>query len=60
MPWTPNDAPRHTHKAKSEAERKEWASTANAVLKNTGDEGEAIRVANSRIGKKHKPAFYAK
>ena len=50
MPWKPDDGPdRHTHKAKTPAEKKQWSSTANAVLKESGDEGKAVRVANAAV-----------
>ena len=47
MPWTPNDAERHTHKATT------WAlqELANECLERTGDEGRAIREANAVIAR---------
>lgn len=55
MPWTPNDGPkRHTKKATTPAKKKAWSATANAVLKKTGDEGSAVRIANSVVKKKGK------
>lgn len=49
MPWKPKDAVHKTRSAKSPAKKKRWAETANAVLRETGDEGLAIRVANSKV-----------
>jgi hypothetical protein len=53
MPWKPNDGPsRHTKSANTSAKKKQWASTANSVLKESGDEGKAVRIANAAV-KKH-------
>jgi uncharacterized protein YdaT len=53
MPWTAADGPaRHTKKAKSPAARKQWATVANKVLADSGDEGKAVRVANSAVAKR--------
>lgn len=52
MPWSPKDAPGHTKKAKSPAARKQWAATADAVLKKSGDEGKAVRIANAAVAKR--------
>lgn len=49
MPWQPSDAQRHTKLARSAQERAEWARVANAILKRSGDEGKAIRIANGLI-----------
>jgi hypothetical protein len=46
MPWRPEDAPRHTHKAQTEELCRIWAEVANKVLAETADEGRAIRTAN--------------
>jgi hypothetical protein len=46
MPWRPEDAPRHTHKAQTEDLCRIWAEVANKVLAETTDEGRAIRTAN--------------
>ncbi len=51
MPWKMSDAIRHTDKAKSLREKRKWSSTANAVLEKFGDEGKAIRIANSAVKK---------
>jgi uncharacterized protein YdaT len=53
MPWTASDGPsRHTKRANSPAKRKKWAGVANAVLKKSGDEGKAIRIANAMVKRK--------
>lgn len=49
MPWKPSDAQRHTHRAKSAKKKRQWAHVADSVLKRTGDEGRAVRAANSVI-----------
>lgn len=48
MPWTPDDATRHDKKIKSKSAKHAWASIANNVLRETGDEGKAIRIANAK------------
>jgi uncharacterized protein YdaT len=50
MPWSAGDAKKHK-KGLSKTEAKKWAEIANAALKQYGDEGKAIRVANSRVGR---------
>jgi len=52
MPWTPFDAYRHTHKAKTEKLKRQWAHVANSMLQRGYSEARAIRAANSAIGKK--------
>ena len=54
MPWSMRDALKHTGKAKSEKKKKQWAATANAVLKSSGDEGKAVRIANAAVKKSKK------
>ena len=49
MPWTAKDAQRHTKKAKSAKAKRQWAHVADSVLTKTGDEGLAVREANSVI-----------
>ena len=49
MPWQPDDAPRHTHKADTEHLRRLWAEVANSVPVDTGDEGRAVRSANAAV-----------
>lgn len=49
MPWTPDDAERHTHKASTPELKELWASVANERLEHTGDEARAIREANAVV-----------
>jgi hypothetical protein len=51
MPWTPDDAERHTHKATSPALKELWAQIANECLEQTGNEGRAIREANAVVAR---------
>ena len=51
MPWTSNDAERHTHKATTAALQQLWAKVANDALERTGDEGRAIREANAVVAR---------
>jgi hypothetical protein len=51
MPWTQDDAERHTHKATTLALQELWAKIANECLARTGDEGRAIREANAVIAR---------
>ena len=51
MPWLPDDAPRHDHKADTPHLRRLWSEVANAVLAETSDEGRAIRAANAAVAK---------
>lgn len=51
MPWTPDEAERHTHKASTQALKELWAKVANDALKRTGDEGRAIREANAVVAR---------
>jgi len=52
MPWTADDAERHTHKATTPELRELWAQVANECLERTGDEGRAIREANAVIARR--------
>ena len=49
MPWTSNDAEKHTHKASNSTLRDLWAKVANESLEKNGDEGRAIREANAVV-----------
>ena len=49
MPWSPDDAERHTKRATSTKAREQWAAVANSVLEKGGSEGSAIRQANSVV-----------
>ena len=51
MPWTANDAQRHTHKATTRELQALWAKVANEALERLGDEGRAIREANAVIAR---------
>jgi hypothetical protein len=51
MPWTANDAEKHTRKATDRALQELWAKIANECLQRTGDEGRAIREANAVIAR---------
>jgi hypothetical protein len=57
MPWTPNDAERHTRKATTWALKALWTKVANECLKRTGDEGRAIREAIAVIARQEEPSF---
>jgi len=54
MPWSAKDAPRFTKKARSPKAKRQFSHVANAVLAQTGDEGRAIRAANSVVAKRRK------
>jgi hypothetical protein len=49
MPWKAKDATEKTHKADTPHKQRQWASTANRVLRDTGDEGKAVRIANAAV-----------
>ena len=51
MPWTPNDAERHTRKATSWELKELWAKVANECLERADDEGRAIREANAVVAR---------
>ena len=51
MPWKESDAKRHTKKAKSKKRKHQWSTVANKVLRESGDEGKAVRIANSAVKK---------
>lgn len=50
MPWSKNEAKRHTKLASGERAAT-WARVANRVLKESGDEGKAVRIANAVVRK---------
>jgi len=54
MPWTVDDAERHTHKATTWELKELWAKVANEALERTGNEGRAIREANAVIARQAK------
>ena len=49
MPWIPDDAGRHTHRATTWELKELWAKVGNDCLERTGDEGRAIREANAVV-----------
>ncbi|WP_242917730.1 hypothetical protein [Caulobacter sp. CCUG 60055] len=51
VPWTSDDAERHTRKAKTPALQALWAKVANEALERTGDEVRAIREANAIVAR---------
>ena len=51
MPWTVDDAERHTHKATTPELKELWAKVANESLERDTDEGRAIREANAVIAR---------
>jgi hypothetical protein len=51
MPWIPDDAVRHTHKATTQTLKELWAKVANESLERTGDEGRAIQEANAVVAR---------
>jgi hypothetical protein len=57
MPWTPNDAERHTHKATTPMLKELWAKVANESLERTGDEGRAIREANAVVARQAEAGY---
>lgn len=54
MPWNPKDAMRHTRKAKSPKQKRQWRSVANSMLSRGASEGAAVRAANGVIKKGRK------
>ena len=55
MPWEAGDAARHDKGAKTAKQKRQWAHVANSTLAKTGDEGRAVRAANSVVGPRRKP-----
>jgi hypothetical protein len=49
MPWTMADAARHTKKADTKPEQRQWSAVANAVLKKTKNKARAVASANAVI-----------
>jgi hypothetical protein len=52
MPWTPDDAERHTHKAATLPLKELWAKVANEALERMSDEGRAVREANAVVARR--------
>ena len=51
MPWSANDAEKHTHKATRSELKELWAKVANDSLDSNGDEGRAVREANAVVAR---------
>ena len=51
MPWSAEDAQRHTHKATTRELQELWAQVANETLERRGNEGRAIREANAVVAR---------
>lgn len=51
MPYTPDDATRHTKKATTPKLKKTFSTVANKVLIRGGSEASAIRIANAAVKK---------
>jgi len=49
MPWTANDAKRHTKHADTPHLRRLWARVANNALKEYGNDEQAIRTADAAV-----------
>jgi hypothetical protein len=49
LPWLPEDAYRHTHKADTAHLCRLWAEAANSVLDETRNEAYAVRAANAAV-----------
>lgn len=47
MPWTAKDASRFTKKARTPKSKRAFAHASNSVLRETGDEGRAVRAGNA-------------
>ena len=54
MPWDANSFKSKHNKSLSAPKARKAAKVANAILRKTGDEGQAIRVANAQAKKKGK------
>lgn len=58
IPWTPDDAKRHTHLADTPKRKRMWSDVANSQLKeHSGEERAeeiAVRSANAAVADDHK------
>jgi hypothetical protein len=54
MPWTAESFRSKHNKKLTPEQAQEAAKIANAILRDTGDEAKAIRIANYEVGKKKK------
>jgi hypothetical protein len=52
-----DDAERHTHKAATRELKELWPKVANECLKQTGDEGRAIRETNAVVRQQAKDRY---
>jgi uncharacterized membrane protein (DUF4010 family) len=53
MPWTSEDAHRHTHKANSPKAQRQWAHIADSALSRGASEKSAIMQANGVVAHRH-------
>lgn len=49
MPWNAKDAKKHTKKAKSKKQKRQWSHVANSMLASGKSEASAIRAANAVV-----------
>jgi uncharacterized protein YdaT len=54
MPWTGESFRSKHNKKLNPVQAREAAKIANAILRDTGDEAKAIKIANYEVGKKKK------
>lgn len=54
MPWTSSTFRSRHNKGLSKGQSSKAASIANAILKKTGNEGKAIRIANAAVKRARK------
>ena len=54
MPWTANSFKKRHNTRLTPSKARKAAEIANAILEETGDEGKAIRIANSKVKTKGK------
>lgn len=48
MPWSPKEAIKHNKNAVG-PKAKQWSTVANEILRKSGDDGKAVRIANAAI-----------
>lgn len=49
MPWTPEEFKKKHNQSLTDAQAKIAARIANGILRDTGDEAKAIKIANARV-----------
>ncbi len=54
MPWTPSSFKSRHNKKLTPAQATKASRIANGILKDTGDEAKAIRIANAQVKRKKK------